>query len=76
MEIDFSYCDLPREPIVEWAYLPSGRIVVMTQTDSYWFEPDGTSPKGSYLVLQWLSDVSSKRMAGKIMYVICTEESK
>ena len=49
-EIDFSYCGLPRERVVEWAILPSGRIVAMTNQESFWFESDGHSPKGSYLV--------------------------
>jgi hypothetical protein len=50
--IDFSnYAPgLPREKVVEWAILPSGRIVAMTNQESFWFEADGTSPKGSYLV--------------------------
>lgn len=41
IEIDFSYANLPRERVVEWAYLPSGRIVVMTEEESFWFESDG-----------------------------------
>ena len=49
MEIDFSYTNLPRERVVEYAFLPSGRIVAMTKEESFWFEADGTSPKGSYL---------------------------
>lgn len=50
LEIDFSHMNLPRERVIEWTYLPSGRIVVMTENDSFWFEADGTSTKGSYLV--------------------------
>jgi len=50
LEIDFSYINLPRERVIGGAILPSGRVVVMTEQDSYWFESDGTSPKGSYLV--------------------------
>jgi len=50
MEIDFSSMGLPREQVVEWTYLPSGRIVAMTNQDSFWFEADGKSDKGSYLV--------------------------
>lgn len=50
IEIDFSYINLPREQVVEFAYLPSGRVVVMTEQESFWFESDGTSPMGSYLV--------------------------
>jgi len=50
MEIDFSYINLPREKVIEYVFLPSGRIVVMTKDDSFWFEADGTSPKGSYLI--------------------------
>jgi len=49
IEIDFSYINFPRVKVVEYAFLPSGRIVVMTEQDSFWFESDGTSPKGSYL---------------------------
>lgn len=50
IEIDFSYAHLPRESVVEYAFLPSGRIVAMTDQESFWFESDGTSPKGSYLI--------------------------
>ena len=32
----------------EWAYLPSGKIVVMAEGDSYWFDENGKNPK-SYL---------------------------
>ena len=42
--------DLPNTPVVEGAILSSGRIVVMTDQDSYWFESDGTSPKGTFLL--------------------------
>jgi len=51
LEIDFSgyALNIPNDPVVEYAYLPSGRIVVMGQQDSYWFEADGHSPKGSRL---------------------------
>jgi len=38
------------EKIIEYAYLPSGRIVVMTEQESYWFEKDGTSPLGTSLI--------------------------
>ena len=61
IEIDFSYCNLPRESVVEMARLPSGRIVVMTANDSYWFEADGKSPKGSYLVFSEGGDQCSKQ---------------
>lgn len=33
-----------KERVVEWARLPSGRIVAMTKEESYWFEADGTNP--------------------------------
>jgi len=49
MEIDFSYANLSRERVIEWARLPSGRIVAMTEEESFWFESDGQSPKGSFL---------------------------
>lgn len=43
------------EIVKEHAVLPSGRIVVMVgedpNTESLWFLPDGTNPKGSRLVL-------------------------
>ena len=32
-----------RETVVEWARLPSERIVAMTKEESYWFEADGTN---------------------------------
>lgn len=49
LEIDFSYINLPREAVVEWVWLSSGRIVAMTEDESFLFDADGTSPKGSYL---------------------------
>lgn len=49
MEIDMSYTNLPNELVEEFCHFPSGRIAVMTKRDSYWFEPDGTSGKGSCL---------------------------
>ncbi len=54
IEIDLSCLEgykttLPRERVVELTQFSSGRIVVMTEQDSYWFESDGISPKGSYL---------------------------
>lgn len=50
IEIDFSYMNLPRKQVIEYTFLPSGRIVVMTDEDSFWFESSGISPKGSYLI--------------------------
>jgi hypothetical protein len=49
IEIDFSYANLPRERVIEWARLPSGRIVAITKHESFWFESNGKSPKGSFL---------------------------
>lgn len=40
----------PNTKIIEGAILPSKRIVVMSDQDSYWFEADGTSPKGTFLL--------------------------
>lgn len=45
IEIDFSEWKIPNEKVKEFAYLPSGRIVVMGNDDSYWFEKDGTNNK-------------------------------
>ena len=42
--------NLPNTKIIEGAILPSGRIVVMSDQDSYWFDSDGTSPKGTFLL--------------------------
>jgi len=61
IEIDFSYANLPRCPVVEWAILPSGRIVAMTDQESFWFEPNGKSPKGSFLT-PWPPNQSLKPM--------------
>ena len=36
------------QDVVEYAFLPSGKIVVMTECESYWFDGDGKNPK-SYL---------------------------
>jgi len=49
---------LPNEKIIEYAYLPSGRIVVMTEQESYWFEKDGTSPLGTSLI--WKESINLK----------------
>lgn len=49
-EVDFSIYgngSMDNEKIVEYAYMPSGRIVVIVEgrgTESLWFEKDGTNP--------------------------------
>ena len=47
--ISFDNYGLPPKKVVEYAILPSGRIVVMTDEESFWFESDGSSILGSYL---------------------------
>ncbi len=47
--VDMSYCGLPNWKVIELAVMRSGRIVVMTEQDSLWFEANGKSPKGSFL---------------------------
>lgn len=72
--IDFSgYApDIPRERVVEWAQLPSGRVVVMTDSthgvESFWFEPDGKSPKGSFLTPWPLESKAESRREVKAMF--------
>ena len=39
----------------EWAKLPSGKIVVMAEGDSYWFDEKGKNPK-SYLEFMEIED--------------------
>lgn len=48
--IDFSYANLPRERVIELAHLPSGRIAAVTDQESFLFDANGKSPKGSYLI--------------------------
>lgn len=51
IKIDFSYCGLDSKEVVEFAVLSSGRIVAVTEDDeSFVFDSEGKSPKGSYLV--------------------------
>ncbi|KKM25127.1 hypothetical protein LCGC14_1598160 [marine sediment metagenome] len=61
MEVNMSYINLPNILVEELHHFPSGRIVIMTKRDSFWFEPDGTSGKGSYLT-PW-PDVDCNRLS-------------
>ena len=47
--VDMSYCGLEDYNIQEASIFPSGKIVVMAEGDSLWFNPDGISPKGSFI---------------------------
>lgn len=56
MWVEFNIKDCPPKRVDELAVFPSGRIVVMADGDSFWFEKDGSSPKYGLLVTRPAND--------------------